>query len=349
MRRRARRRTPVLALVLLTLLLTTATPGRAAGRVETDAEGLMLSLVNDRRTSHGLDPLAMANDLRDDAREHASRQLSSGSVHHDPDGASDICCYRSWGENVAGWSGEGPLEPADVRRITRHLNDSLFDSDGHREHLLDDAFTEVGIGIVADRDSGDLYVTQVFREPADPSTYDGHFADDEDSPHQPGIEAIADAGITDGCNPPTNNRFCPNLEVTRSEMAAFLDRAMDLPTARRDHFTDDEGSVFEAQINALAEADIAGACDGSGHRFCPGAGVARGEMAAFLRRALDLPATSHDHFTDDAGVFEADINAVAEAGITDGCNPPTNDHFCPGRVVPRGEMATFLARAFDLY
>jgi hypothetical protein len=38
------------------------------------------------------------------------------------------------------------------------------------------------------------------------------------------ISRLAHAGITVGCNPPDNNRFCPDSFVTRGEMAAFLVR-----------------------------------------------------------------------------------------------------------------------------
>jgi hypothetical protein len=42
-------------------------------------------------------------------------------------------------------------------------------------------------------------------------------------------------------------------------------------------------------------------------------------MASFLARALNLPAATADFFTDDAGsIHEADINRIAEAGITTG-------------------------------
>jgi hypothetical protein len=43
-----------------------------------------------------------------------------------------------------------------------------------------------------------------------------------------GVEALAAAGITKGCNPPTNNLFCPNSAVTRAQMAVFLARALGL-------------------------------------------------------------------------------------------------------------------------
>lgn len=47
---------------------------------------------------------------------------------------------------------------------------------------------------------------------------------------------------------------------------------------------------------------------------------------------------------DDNSVFEVDIEWLAEAGITIGCNPPANDNFCPTRTVNRGQMAAFLRR-----
>ena len=44
----------------------------------------------------------------------------------------------------------------------------------------------------------------------------GTFVDDNGSPHENGIEALALAQITSGCNPPANTRFCPNDSVTRA-------------------------------------------------------------------------------------------------------------------------------------
>ncbi len=50
---------------------------------------------------------------------------------------------------------------------------------------------------------------------------------------------------------------------------------------------------------------------------------------------------------DDDSVFEADIEWLAAHGITFGCNPPANDHFCPDANVTRGQMAAFLHRLAD--
>ena len=82
------------------------------------------------------------------------------------------------------------------------------------------------------------------------------FVDDDGSVHEPDIELIAAAGITSGCNPPTNSRYCPDGVVSRGQMAAFLVRALDLPATSKNFFSDDAGSIFEGDINRLAAAGI---------------------------------------------------------------------------------------------
>lgn len=176
-----------------------------------------------------------------------------------------------------------------------------------------------------------------------------HFHDDESSVFHSDIEWLANTGITKGCNPPINDKYCPDSNVTRGQMAAFLVRALNL-TDRSigDVFTDDDDSVFEADIEKLATAGITKGCNPPANdKFCPDAKVRREVMAAFLVRAL--------HYTDDGGgdlfidddgsIFEADIDKLATAGVTRGCNPPDNDKFCPTRNVTRGQMAAFLHRA----
>ena len=178
----------------------------------------------------------------------------------------------------------------------------------------------------------------------------GTFVDDDGSVHEGNIEAIAAESITKGCNPPANDRYCPGEGVTRGEMAGFLTRATDLEPTDGDQFTDDREHTFEDDINSMATAGIAKGCNPPDNdRFCPDREMIRGEMAAMLVRAFDYPPGGHDQFTDDAGhTFEDDINRLAAAGITKGCNPPVNDEFCPDETITRAEMATFLARALNL-
>ncbi|MEA2023394.1 MAG: CapA family protein [Actinomycetota bacterium] len=175
----------------------------------------------------------------------------------------------------------------------------------------------------------------------------GTFTDDNGNVHEGSIEAIAVEGITRGCNPLTGTRYCPNESLTRGQMAAFIRRALNLSPSPADYFTDDEASVFESDINAIAAAGITRGCNPPANdRYCPDRNVTREQMAALLRRAFDYPASSIDYFTDDAvSIFEADINAIADVGVTLGCDPPANDRYCPSGLVRRDQMASFLSRA----
>ncbi len=117
-------------------------------------------------------------------------------------------------------------------------------------------------------------------------------------------------------------------------------------------FTDDDGSVFEADIEWLAGQGITRGCNPPvNDMFCPDAPTTRGQMAAFFHRALgDVIPVDLDNvivFDDTrASVFMSDIEWLSATGITRGCNPPANDMFCPEGNVTRGQMAAFIRRAF---
>jgi hypothetical protein len=68
-------------------------------------------------------------------------------------------------------------------------------------------------------------LARAFDYPA--STLD-RFNDDDGHIFESAIQRIAAAGITVGCNPPANTRFCPDQNIKRDQMATFLTRALDL-------------------------------------------------------------------------------------------------------------------------
>jgi subtilisin family serine protease len=171
------------------------------------------------------------------------------------------------------------------------------------------------------------------------------FVDTGDSVFTTDIAWLSATGITRGCNPPLNDRFCPLAQVTRGQFAAMIVRALGLPPGI-DRFVDDEDSIFEADIDALAAAGITLGCNPPfNDRFCPDRMLTRAQLASLLVRALELPEAEHT-FTDVAGsVHEPSIRALAAAGITRGCNPPVNDRFCPNDPLTRAQFAAFLRRA----
>jgi hypothetical protein len=109
------------------------------------------------------------------------------------------------------------------------------------------------------------------------------------------------------------------------------------------------GSAHRSNVEAVAARGITLGCAAAGPRFCPWRVVDRGQMAAFLTRALDLPPGDGRRFADVPGStwYAEDIDRLASAGITVGCDD-AGERFCPNEPVSRAQMATFLTRAFDL-
>ncbi len=114
-----------------------------------------------------------------------------------------------------------------------------------------------------------------------PAATKDYFWDDDGQMHEADINKIAEAGITGGCAP---GKFCRDQPVSRAQMAGFLRRALDLPAATKDFFSDDNSATLESSINALAQAGITGGC--ADWKYCPKSAVSREQMAAFLLRAF---------------------------------------------------------------
>jgi hypothetical protein len=129
------------------------------------------------------------------------------------------------------------------------------------------------------------FLQRAFQLPAGPTD---RFRDvGPSSTHAAAIGAVAKAGITLGCSS-DGRSFCPNETVSRSQMAAFLQRVLELPPGPVDGFRDVKpSSTHAAAIGALAKAGITLGCSSDGRSFCPTSRVQRDQMASFVVRALD--------------------------------------------------------------
>ncbi|HEX2420923.1 MAG TPA: S-layer homology domain-containing protein, partial [Acidimicrobiia bacterium] len=114
-----------------------------------------------------------------------------------------------------------------------------------------------------------------------PPAPEDFFADDGGSSHEDDINRLAAAGITTGC---AGGTYCPEESVTREQMASFLVRAFDVPTAAVNPFGD-VGGTHAGDIAALYQSGITNGCSASPLFYCPGQTVLREQMAAFLHRA----------------------------------------------------------------
>ena len=101
--------------------------------------------------------------------------------------------------------------------------------------------------------------------------------------YAPFIERMAELEVTRGCG--DGSRFCPDRNVTRAEMAAFITRAYDLPEGPDPGFGDVTASEwFSDYVARLAASRVTVGCK-DGTVFCPGRETTRGQMATFLHRA----------------------------------------------------------------
>jgi hypothetical protein len=126
--------------------------------------------------------------------------------------------------------------------------------------------------------------------PAPPQSFD----DTNGHTFESAVGWLAGHGITQGCNPPENSRYCPDRRVTRGEMSALFQRAVealiviDPVDVDPGRFTDTQDSMFVNSTAWLAASGITLGCNPPANtRFCPDQHVTRGELAAFLKRTLD--------------------------------------------------------------
>jgi len=158
---------------------------------------------------------------------------------------------------------------------------------------------------------------------AAPALAAGRFVDDDGNVHEGFIEAIAADGITSGCNPPVNDRYCPDDPVTRGQMAAFLTRALNYTSIDPNiEFVDDNNSPFETDIAKLATAGVTRGCNPPlNDRYCPDDPVTRGQMASFLGRALGLEPRAPTGFRCTEVVGFSQTNQWYTGGATRAYSP----------------------------
>jgi hypothetical protein len=154
------------------------------------------------------------------------------------------------------------------------------------------------------------------------------------------VRALLNLGVTNGV---TSDSYAPAQPMTRGKIA-FINRALNLAPSAVDFFDDDNGSIFEADINAVAAAGIANGFTET--TFGPDVPINRAQLAAFVDRAFNLPTSSVDAFTDDDGItLESSINNAAAAGVVNGTSDTT---YSPGAGANRAEVAAIFARALGV-
>ncbi len=105
--------------------------------------------------------------------------------------------------------------------------------------------------------------------------------------YAPHVERLADLEITVGCTQDPLN-FCPDVNLSRAQVASWLARAFDLESDESQGFVDAVGSVHEANINAVVAAGVMSGCSTSPKNFCLTDTVTKGEMARYVYAARNV-------------------------------------------------------------
>jgi hypothetical protein len=159
------------------------------------------------------------------------------------------------------------------------------------------------------------------------------------------IEQLATEGITGGCAAGPPPQYCPEDNITRGQVAVFIETFLGNPiNTCAGRFADVPASnPFCGFIERMADDGITGGCEPG--VFCPDAPITRGQMAVFVEAALGHTANScANQFTDvtQENPFCGFIERLAADGITGGCG---GSNFCPNIPVTRAQMAVFLMAA----
>ena len=167
----------------------------------------------------------------------------------------------------------------------------------------------------------------------------------EDSYYYDPVLWALDQEVTTGL---TADRFGPDLPCTRGQVVTFLWRAAGSPspTSTSTDFADlDSSKYYYAAVLWALEQGITNGL--SSTSFGPNRPCTRAQVAALLWRASGCPAPARPApFTDiGSSGYAADAIAWAsEKGITTGSS---TTHFSPGRTCTRGQIVTFLYRAYS--
>ncbi len=171
------------------------------------------------------------------------------------------------------------------------------------------------------------------------------------------VESVYAHGVTGGCA--TNPlRFCPDVAVSRAQMAVFLLRARlgpaYVPPPPVGIFQDvPVTDPFARWIEDLVTRGVAAGCSANPRLFCPAQSVTRAQSAPFLLVMEEgpgyVPPAATGVFQDlpVSDPFARWVEELVRRQITAGCSaaPPL---FCPGQAVTRAQAAVFLVTTFGL-
>lgn len=179
-------------------------------------------------------PALTLQNPKNNEKFNSGQQITFRATASDPE-AGDLTTDIRWTSNRDGFLGAGsPVVRSDLSKGTHTITASVSDGQHSRS-----ASVTIVVGAASTPPGGPAKPGDPgkpgqpggpAKPPATPSepgrTPENRFTDDNGHVFESDIDWLANSGITKGCNPPQNDRFCPDDFVTRGQMAAFLHRAL---------------------------------------------------------------------------------------------------------------------------
>ena len=193
----------------------------STGTAHASSAGEFVSDTNSARNSHGLSSYSVASDLTSVAQRHAESMARSQSLYHNSSLGSDVCCWRSIGENI----GEGTSES--------QVQSAFMNSAPHRDNILSSSFTQIGVGTATDS-HGTLWVDEVFRQPTG-SSGSRHIS----TSHHTTTTVTHSTSVRSAAPRPAARRAAP-----RVNLLALLSRQLHVAAKDRGHPSDPVAAAF---------------------------------------------------------------------------------------------------------
>ena len=236
----------------VTTTVATVAPTAAFADGSASMESQFVAKMNAARESAGLRPYVVASDLTSVARQHSAQMASKQELYHNPNLTTQVQNWQAVGENV----GEGPT--------VSDIHNAFMQSPEHRANILDHDFTQVGVGVVVDK-NGIIWVTEDFRQPmrsASSSSPTHHSAPKTTTTHH--ASAPTNRPVTHAATPKAGAHAVhplarPHPTVAASPQAKLLAKLAAMRTAGADAPSADPVAAAFDYLSTVTDLTTAGA------------------------------------------------------------------------------------------
>jgi uncharacterized protein YkwD len=148
----------------------TGSSGATGATTEEDQFALVVfQAINHDRASNRLTPLSWCTPLANSARQHDLAMEKASTLAHQLDGEADPGDRETQQGITWTWAGENIGEAPDLSvngamELHKAMMDEKPPDDGHRQNILSENYTVVGVDVLLDQRNGVLWLTEDFAQ-----------------------------------------------------------------------------------------------------------------------------------------------------------------------------------------